>query len=447
MSSEHDKAAPRAASANSDIAISVRGVSKSYWRYSRPTDIIREFVTGKKLRREHWALRDISFEIPRGSVVGVLGTNGSGKSTLLRIVSGLLDATEGTVEVRGRISAILELGTGFHPEFTGRENIIMGGMCIGMSRAEIEARMPWIIEFSELGHVIDEPFRTYSSGMQARLTFSTAASVDPDIFIVDEALAAGDAFFVNKCMKRMREICKSGATVLFVSHSAGQVAQLCDTAVWLEKGHIREIGPAREITRRYDYGIHLDRGSGKGQMTEFVVPECVGGEPKAGKVEVLRRGPVHITKVELLGKDGQLTRTFQTWQPWQLEIHYECVGELPDLGIGMVVTIEREPDLLRVAQFNSMTPSGRAADLPEFQRLNCEVRRTGVISCRMAELQLLEGRYVVSLALQPNIQGFNDYYEYHERTHHFSVQAAALPSEAVIYPLIEWKHWGGVGSL
>ncbi|MGD0781391.1 MAG: ABC transporter ATP-binding protein [Candidatus Aminicenantales bacterium] len=229
--------------------------------YARPADLFWEAFFEKPRFKPFWALRDVSFELRRGQVLGIVGRNGAGKSTLLRILTGTLDKTSGDVEIHGRISSILELGTGFNPEQTGRENIHLGGLMVGLTREEIKRKLEWIIDFSELREFIDQPFRTYSSGMQARLTFSTAVCVDPDILIVDEALAVGDAAFQVKCFDKFRQLVKNNCTILFVSHAVNVVNLLCDEAILFERGRILMTGRPQDVTNEYNRMLFSKAGA------------------------------------------------------------------------------------------------------------------------------------------------------------------------------------------
>lgn len=220
-----------------DIAISVRHLAKSFRRYDRPSDRLKELLLPSRQHyREFQALRDVSIEIPRGQTLGIVGRNGSGKSTLLQIIVGTLQPSAGEVAVQGRISALLELGSGFNPEFTGRQNVFFNGQILGLSRAQIDERFDEIAAFADIGDFLDQPAKTYSSGMFVRLAFAVATSVEPDILVVDEALAVGDEAFQRKCFARIESLQSQGCTTLFVSHAASKVVELCDRALLLDHG-------------------------------------------------------------------------------------------------------------------------------------------------------------------------------------------------------------------
>jgi lipopolysaccharide transport system ATP-binding protein len=205
-----------------------------------------------------WALKDVSFQVKKGEVIGIIGRNGSGKSTLLKILTGVLDKTHGEVTVNGKVSSILELGTGFHPEYSGRQNIFMGGLCLGMLRKEIENRLNWIIDFSELHDFLDQPLRTYSTGMKARLAFSTAISMDPDILFVDEVLSVGDVKFNRKCYNTINQFREMGRTILLVSHDLNIVSSFCNKTILLEAGRIVAHGDPRDVTRIYHQLLYCE---------------------------------------------------------------------------------------------------------------------------------------------------------------------------------------------
>ena len=234
--------------------ISVRNIGKMYRLFDQPKDRLKEQLLwrfGKRYSREFWALKDISFEVKKGETVGLIGRNGSGKSTLLQVICGTLTPTHGTIETRGRIAALLELGSGFNPEFTGRENVYMNAAVLGLSKKEIDARFDDIATFADIGDFIEQPVKTYSSGMVVRLAFSVAINVDPEILVVDEALSVGDELFQRKCFSRIEAIKSSGATILFVSHSGATIIELCDRAVLIDAGEKLAVGVPKQIVGSY----------------------------------------------------------------------------------------------------------------------------------------------------------------------------------------------------
>ncbi len=252
----------------SDIAIRITELGKCYEIYETPRDRLKQFVLprlqhlfnrpSKSYFREFWALKSVSFTIKKGETVGIIGRNGSGKSTLLQIICGTLHPTSGNVEVNGRVAALLELGSGFNPEFTGRENVYMNAAVLGLSKEKTDARFADIAAFADIGDFIEQPTKTYSSGMLVRLAFAVIAHVDADILVIDEALAVGDAFFTQKCMRFLRDFMKNG-TVLFVSHDTGAVRSLCSSAIWLANGKTLEQGTPKEVCEHYLEAIYASQ--------------------------------------------------------------------------------------------------------------------------------------------------------------------------------------------
>ena len=235
-----------------EITLSLKNISKCYKQYAHPVDRLKEIFSPQKSRaKEFWALRDINLEVFKGEALGIIGQNGSGKSTLLQIIAGTLMPTMGEIHVNGRVSALLELGSGFNPEFTGQQNVFFNGQILGLSREEIEAKFDDIAAFAEIGDFINQPVKTYSSGMVVRLAFAVVANTEPNILIVDEALAVGDAKFQARCMKRIRQLKEQGVTILFVSHDSSSVKMLCQRAALINHGRMLEIGEPKKVVNHY----------------------------------------------------------------------------------------------------------------------------------------------------------------------------------------------------
>lgn len=266
---------------SSEIVISINNLSKCYHIYDKPHDRLKQSIYPriqrifgkpvKKYFREFWALKDASFDVRRGETVGILGRNGSGKSTLLQLICGTLAPTTGEVMVRGRVAALLELGAGFNPEFTGRENVYMNASILGLSEKEIDAKYDEIVAFAEIGDFIDQPVKTYSSGMYVRLAFAVTVHVDADILIVDEALAVGDAFFTQKCMMQIKKLMESGVTLLFVSHDSNAVKSLCTSALLLDHGELNCTGETNKVVEAY-YGKFIKK------QQDIVLPSVTSDE-------------------------------------------------------------------------------------------------------------------------------------------------------------------------
>lgn len=319
--------------------IYIQDVIKTYKLYDKPIQRLKEALspTKKKFHNEFSALKGITFSVEKGDALGILGKNGSGKSTLLKIITGVLAPTSGTVEVNGKVSAILELGAGFNPEYTGRENIYLHGLMMGLSREQIEPKMQNIIDFADIGSFIDQPVKLYSSGMFARLAFAVSINVDPDILIVDEALAVGDIRFQTKCIEKMKELKANGTTILFVSHAIEQVKRFCNKAVWIKDGIVEANGEASEVADLYEDYMKNDV-----QYLEISpISATIENDSNLDDGFVLPDNPdilACINKVKL-NKDS-----FSTFDNLEVEVEYDVYDRhVEDLLLGVAIyTPKRE---------------------------------------------------------------------------------------------------------
>jgi lipopolysaccharide transport system ATP-binding protein len=345
-------------------------LTKVYRLYATPWARLAERITGQKRHREHHALDGVSLEVARGEGFGLVGQNGAGKSTLLKILAGVLRPTSGTVKVEGTVSSILELGAGFHPEFTGRQNIRINAAMLGLDARAVQERTPDVIDFSELGVMIDRPVKTYSTGMVMRLAFSIATQVEPEILIVDEALSVGDGYFQKKSSDRILELLDRGTTLLFCSHAMYYVDAFCRRALWLRDGKIAAEGEARAVIREYE--TFLDRMS---QHTLGVSPE-----PAPASFEAA--APARLTRAEVVGGHGPR----RTGEPLAVELEWRAID--PELGFHVAVGINRHDDLevlsLSTQQLGLEPLSGRTRYQGRFE---------------IPDLPLVKGTYTVYVFL------------------------------------------------
>ncbi len=306
----------------------VQNVSKSYHLYRRPSDRILELLPfiRKTFRSDFWALRDVNLKVERGEFMGIVGPNGSGKSTLLQVLSGILQPTTGRVATQGRIAALLELGAGFNPEFSGRENVYINGEIMGQPRRDIDRVFPLIEAFAEIGEFIDRPVKEYSSGMYVRLAFSTAIHVDPEILVVDEALAVGDAIFANRCVQKFEELKRRNVTVLFVSHDLGLVKRLSDRAVLMLNGRVEAEGSPKEVVNRY-VGIVLERqrSEEKREATGLLTSHRHGD------------GASQVIEAQLLDARGEGCSVFQSGEAATVRVRVRIHRPLDEPVVGILV--------------------------------------------------------------------------------------------------------------
>jgi ABC-type polysaccharide/polyol phosphate transport system ATPase subunit len=430
-------------------AISLADVTKQYRRYGG-----RQFATLKSallsgnlvrnLRPEEtfFALRNVSFDVAGGQTLGVVGRNGSGKSTALKLVAGITKPTSGSVTVRGRISALIELGAGFHPEISGRENVFINGIMLGLTRREIQHRFDAIVEFAELSEFIDAPVKTYSSGMYMRLGFAVAIHVDPDVLLVDEVLAVGDEGFTHKCLDKFAEFKRRNKTILLVTHSLGMVERFCDTAIWLDGGRKRGDGDPTRVVGAYVTDVERQEeqflattDARSREEADRAPAEDVGPvEPGEAVADMSRAtegrwgsGGVVISAVSLVGNDGQPTHIFHTGEALTLKLDVEAHRTVTDFVFGV-----------GIYNAEGICVYGTNTDIEEHEPEALTGR--GEVRLEIAALDLVEGTYKLDVAVHKR-DGAP--YDYHRLLYTFRVKSR-LKDVGIYRPRHTWAFAGGV---
>lgn len=385
--------------------IELRNISKKYKVYSSKSDRLKEWLSfGRSTRhREFWALKDIDLSIASGSVFGIVGMNGAGKSTLLKILTGTTFPTEGTFSIKGRMASLLELGTGFHPELTGRENVLINGRLLGLEDDEIASKMDEIIAFCELQDFFDKPVRTYSSGMYVRLAFSMATSVDPDVLIIDEALSVGDAYFQQKCMRRLREFKAKGTTILFVSHDAGAIKMLCDQVALLDQGRLLHCGDPQDMIEMYNALLSKKDGQG----AEYLINR---GE-LSQEAEGLSFGNLkaEIKKIQLQNTEGEPVVAVVAGQQVKLDIQIAFNSKVESPTIGILIQDKMGYDVFGT---NTAELSINSGAFQEGQKIECTFS---------FPMNLGPGDYTITAAIHSERTHVEECYQWMDRVLTFKV--------------------------
>ena len=341
---------------SSNMVIELNNIAKCYQIYEKPHHRLLQMFTpkdGRKFYREFWAVKNISFQIPKGKIVGILGKNGAGKSTLLQMICGTLVPSSGSMRISGRVAALLELGSGFNPEFTGLENIYMNGQILGLSKEKIDEKLQGILDFADIGDFIHQPVKTYSSGMFARLAFSVVIHVEPEILIVDEALSVGDAWFQHKSMARMRQLMESGCTVLFVSHSIDAVRALCDEALWLEKGTVKMQGDVTDVTNAYMNDVFIEQNKIAQKNIDYKVEDDIVEEAIEASYELLNDESVlKILDKKIINSKNEIVDFLNQGEDFSFVFKVKFFKNLDNISLGVLIKDQFSQDLTGASFFN-----------------------------------------------------------------------------------------------